>query len=319
MNELKEIKQEISGMQGNVSLKDYTTFNIGGPARSFLQAKTKEDIREGVKKAKELDLPVFILGDGSNLLVSDKGFAGLVIKIENCELKIENSLAYAQAGVEFPVIVKETIEQGLAGLEWAGGLPGTVGGAVRGNAGAFGGEVKDSIKEVEAIDSNGNLKTFTREECEFAYRSSIFKKENWIVLSVLFQLKQGDKKAMQAIAKDHMNYRKERHPLEYPNAGSIFKNCDLKLFSQELQKQFKDENVVKVDPFPVVPTAYLIAQAKLQGLQVGDAQVSEKHPNYMVNRGSATSNDVLELIEKVKKAVKEKFSIDLEVEVQYVE
>ncbi|MCH8986906.1 hypothetical protein IIA94_01920 [Patescibacteria group bacterium] len=169
------------------------------------------------------------------------------------------------------------------------------------------------------VQAHGNLKTFTREECEFAYRSSIFKKENWIVLSVLFQLKQGDKKAIQAIAKDHMNYRKERHPLEYPNAGSIFKNCDLKLFSQELQKQFKDENVVKVDPFPVVPTAYLIAQAKLQGLQVGDAQVSEKHPNYMVNRGSATSNDVLELIEKVKKAVKEKFSIDLEVEVQYVE
>ena len=309
----------MTSVQENVPLKDYTTFNIGGPAKYFFIAKTKEDIQEGVKKAKELNLPVFILGDGSNLLVSDKGFSGFVIKIENCELKIENSLAYAEAGVEFPTIVKETTERGLAGLEWAGGLPGTVGGAVRGNAGAFGGEVKDSIKEVQAIDSNGNIKTFTREECEFAYRSSIFKKKGWIVLSAIFQLKQGHKEAIQAVAKDHIKYREERHPLEYPNAGSIFKNCDLKLFSEELQKQFEDADIVKVDPFPVVPTAYLIAKAKLQGLQVGDAQVSERHPNYIVNRGQATSKDVLGLIEKVKQAVKEKFFIDLEVEVQYVD
>ena len=319
MNECREIKQELAGVQENVSLKEYTTFNIGGSARCFLQAKTKEDIQEGVKKAKELNLPIFLLGDGSNLLVSDKGFNGFVIYIQNTNYEIRDTELYAEAGVEFPTIVKETIEQGLAGLEWAGGLPGTVGGAVRGNAGAFGGEVKDSIKEVEAIDSSGNLKTFTREECEFAYRSSIFKKEDWIVLSTTFQLKQGDKETIQAVAKDHIKYRKERHPLEYPNAGSIFKNCDLKLFSEEMQHQFEKEDIIKVDPFPVVPTAYLIAQAQLQGLQVGDAQVSEKHPNYMVNRGSATAKDVLELIEKVKKAIKEKFSIDLEVEVQYVE
>jgi len=300
-------------------LAPYTTFNIGGEARYFLQAKTKEDIQEGIKKAKELNLPIFLLGDGSNLLVSDKGFNGFVIHTQNTNYEIRDTELYAESGVEFPTIVKETIERGLAGLEWAGGLPGTVGGGVRGNAGAFGGEVKDSIKEVEAIDSNGNLKTFTKEECQFAYRSSIFKKEDWIVLSATFRLQQGDKEAILTTAKDHINYREERHPLEYPNAGSIFKNCDVKLFSEELQKQFEKEGIVKIDPFPVIPTAYLIAQAQLQGLQVGDAQVSEKHPNYIVNRGAATSEDVLELIEKVKKAVKEKYSIDLEVEVQYVE
>ena len=297
----------------NVPLKNYTTFQIGGAARYFFVAKTKEDIQQALQAAKKFRLPTFILAGGSNLLISERGFSGLVIKIENCKLKIENLQVYAEAGVDLPLLVKETGKLGLAGLEWAGGLPGSVGGAVRGNAGAFRGEIKDVIEEVEAIDEEGNTRIFTREQCEFSYRSSVFKQKNMIVVSARFHLAKGDKRMIQRIAREHVTYRQERHPLEYPNAGSIFKNCDLEIFSAKMKEDMKD--VVKVDPFPVVPTAYLIASAELKGMRVGDAEVSEKHPNYIVNYGNASSQDVITLIKQVKERIREKFGIELEKEI----
>ncbi len=303
--------------QANVLLAPYTTFHIGGPAKFLFTAHTKEDIREAVKAAQKVKLPFFILAGGSNLLISDQDFPGLVIHVQNTRYKIQDTNLYAEAGVQFPAIVEETGERGLAGLEWAGGLPGTVGGAIRGNAGAFKGEVKDNIIEVEALDQNGNIKRVSRRQCQFSYRSSIFKKKDWVVLSATFALQKGDRAAIQGVAQDHIRYRQERHPLEYPNAGSIFKNVDLKKLPKQFHKEV--EQVVKIDPFPVVPTAYLIAQAGLKGLRVGDAQVSEKHPNYIVNLGHAKSKDVLLLIEKVKQRIKEKYKINLEMEVEYVE
>ena len=296
-------------------LKNHTTFRIGGPAKYFFVAKTSGNIAKAVAAARRLKIPFFILGTGSNVLAPDKGFSGLVIKIENCKLKIENLSAWAEAGVSLSTLVKETGKLGLAGLEWAGGLPGTVGGAVRGNAGAFGGEIKDSIVQVEAIDERGKRGTFSLKECQFGYRSSIFKEKNFIVLSAAFKLEKGNKKEIQAAARNHIRYRKERHPLEYPNAGSIFKNCDLVKVPKALRKEMKD--VIKVDPFPVIPTAALIARAKLQGLRVRDAQVSEKHPNYMVNLGNARAKDVIRLIADVKKRIKKKFGVDLEEEISF--
>src|SRR3989338_2312785 len=302
----------LPGLKTNVSLAQHTTFRIGGPAKYFFAAKTTSDVIKAIRTAKKLKLPFFVLGQGSNLLVSDKGFNGLVVKIQNSKFKIQNSRLYAEAGISFSVLVYETGKRGLAGLEWAGGLPGTLGGAVRGNAGAFGGETKDSVVEVEAFDHEGRRRKFSGRECQFAYRSSIFKKKGYIVLAATMQLRKGSKAKIQAVAKEHMRYRKERHPLEYPSAGSIFKNCDLKKPPATVQVQFKD--VIKTDPFPVIPAAALIARAKLQGMRVGDAEISEKHPNYIVNRGNATANDVLELIARVKKEIKNKFSIDLEEE-----
>ncbi len=300
----------------NVPLASYTTFKIGGRARYFFIAQKTKDIVDAVEAAKSLQVPFFVLAGGSNVLLADKGFSGLVIYIQNTTYKIQGTKLYAEAGVDFPVIVKETGKKGLAGLEWAGGLPGSVGGAVRGNAGAFGGEVKDNILSVVALDTKGNVKVLSRKQCRFSYRDSMFKEKNWIVFSATFQLKKGNKKEIQSAAQDHIQYRKERHPLEYPNAGSIFKNCDFKKFSRKLKKEL--QHVVKVDPFPVVPTAYLISEAGLKGLRVGKAEVSRKHPNYMVNLGGASSKDVLRLIEKVKKSIKKKFSVSLEQEVQYI-
>ncbi|MDA1337457.1 MAG: UDP-N-acetylmuramate dehydrogenase [bacterium] len=306
----------LPGTRRNVSLAPYTTFKIGGEATYFYIAKSSEDIIYALTVARSLELPFFILAGGSNLLVSDKGFYGLVIKTENCKLKIENSFVYAEAGALMETLVKETGKKGLAGFEWAGGLPGSVGGAVRGNAGAFGGEIKDTIVSATVVDEKGKKKILTQKQCKFSYRNSQMKQKNWTILSSTFHLKKGNKKNIQAEAQEHIQYRKERHPLEYPNAGSMFKNCDVQKFSKKLQKELQD--VVKQDPFPVVPTAYLLAEAKLKGCSVGKAEVSTKHPNYIVNKGGATAKDVARLVEKIKKVIKKKFSIDLEQEVQSV-
>ena len=315
MDEFAALKKQIPGVRRNVSLKNHTTFRIGGPAKYFFAAKTSEQIVKAVQAARSLKLPFFVLSGGSNVLMPDKGFSGLVIKIQNTKYKVRDTKVWAEAGVPMATLVRETGKRGLQGLEWAGGLPGTLGGAVRGNAGAFGGETKDSVVEVEALDHEGKRRKFSGRECQFAYRSSIFKKKGYIVLVATMQLRKGNKEKIQAVAKEHMRYRKERHPLEYPSAGSIFKNCDLKETPETIQVQFKD--VIKTDPFPVIPAAALIARAKLQRMRVGDAEISEKHPNYIVNLGNATANDVLQLIARVEKKIKNKFSIDLEEEITF--
>tara|TARA_Y100000310_G_C20696769_1_gene826257 strand:- start:3706 stop:4653 length:948 start_codon:yes stop_codon:yes gene_type:complete len=312
----RNILKLLEGTRRNVPLAPYTTFKIGGPARYFFAAKSTKDILRATKLAKSYKLPLFVLAGGSNVLLADKGFSGLVVFMQNTQFEFQGTKLQVAAGVDFSVIVKEAGKRGLAGLEWAGGLPGSVGGAVRGNAGAFGGEVKDNLIAAEVLSKRGNVRWLDDKQCQFSYRTSVFKKKNWIVVSATFQLKKGNKKKIQSAAQDHIRYRKERHPLEYPNAGSIFKNCDLKKFSAKLQKEV--QHAVKVDPFPVVPAAYLISEAQLKGLRAGKAQVSKKHPNYIVNLGGASAADVLFLIEKVKKAVKKKFSVELEQEVQFV-
>lgn len=213
-------------------------------------------------------------------------------------------------------LVNSSVKKGLAGLEWAGGLPGTFGGAVRGNAGAFGGEIKDSILEVEALDSNLKLRKLSNKQCRFSYRSSIFKEKNWIILSVKIKLKKGVKKDLESLANSHIEYRKEKHPLEYPNAGSVFKNVNFRETSPKIQKLFLDK--VKKDPFEIIPSAWFIIGAGLVGKKIGRAQISKKHSNYIVNIGKATSKDVLSLISLAKKKIKKIYGVDLETEVQII-
>ena len=301
----------------NVPLAPYTTFKIGGKAAYFFTARTAKDIIQAVGIAKELRIPFFILGGGSNLVVSDKGFHGLVIKIQNTKYKIRDTRVFAEAGVSMATLVRETGKKGLSGFEWAGGLPGSVGGAIRGNAGAFKGEIKDSILWVIALDAKGKERLFSKRECKFSYRSSLFKEKGLVILSAAFVLKKGSKLTIQAVAADHVTYRKERHPLEHPNAGSVFKNCNLKKFSLAWRKKVKLG--VKVDPFPVVPTAYLNDQAGLKGMRQNNIQISIKHPNYMVNLGRGKAKDVILLVQKVKKIIKKKFGVELEQEIEYVE
>lgn len=314
----RALKKELPQVQENILLKNHTTFAIGGPAKYFLEVTGQEEFIIALKVAKKLSIPFFILGGGSNLLVSDKGFLGLVIKVENKKITaISDTIIQAEAGAGLGDVVDVSIEHSLEGLEWAGGLPGTFGGAIRGNAGAFGGEIKDAILNVAALDNNLELKNLSNAECGFSYRSSIFKRENWIVLSASVQFKKQDKEKLKEIANSRRSYRKEKHPLEYPNAGSVFKNVDVKDIPEKFQALFADK--IKKDPFPIVPSAWFIIGAELTGKKIGQAQISEKHSNYIVNTGGAKAQDVLELIKVVKVAVKQKYGIELEQEIQYLE
>jgi UDP-N-acetylmuramate dehydrogenase len=252
--------------QRNISLAKYTTFRIGGRARYFFVAKTKNDLISAIKKAQKLKLPFFVLGGGSNLLVSDKGFNGLVIK-------------YGQP-LSFYV---------SKGLEWAAGIPGTIQGAVYGNAGAFGKSMEDVIEEVVVFDTKtGKLKN---KDCQFSYRHSIFKKKkNLIIVSVKIKKKKSNPQKI----KQYFEYKKKTQPLNLPSTGSIFKNP-------------KGSSA-----------AELIEKCGLKGKKIGKAKISEKHANFIVNLGGARAEDVKKLINLAKKLVKKKFGVVLKEEIRYL-
>ncbi len=306
--------------QKDTNLSGYSNYRIGGPAKFFFEAKNAEETTAAVELAKDRGLGFFVLGGGTNLLVSESGFDGLVLKPKISFLEADGEFIRAGAGVLMSDLLDFAAHSGLSGLEWAGGLPGTFGGAIRGNAGAFGGEIKDVVAAVESFDAK-NLKRITRKnsDCNFAYRSSIFKEKSGeeIVLSATLALRKGDPKKIAAAVQEKINYRLARHPMEYPNIGSIFKNVDLKKVPQKLHSQLA--KVIKVDPFPVVPTAYLISETGLKGVSFGGAMVSPKHPNFIVNVLDATFSDVIQLMDLVKTKVDKKFGIKLEEEVQLLQ
>lgn len=300
-----------------VPLAEHSNYRIGGPARFFCEAANEEDIRCAVLFAREQHAPLFVMGGGTNLLIADEGFKGLVLKPTAMQLGVDGQTMTVGAGMMVGDMLKYTIEHSLSGLEWAGGLPGTVGGAIRGNAGAFRGEIKDRIVSVESFDVE-TLETIRRgnAECKFGYRSSIFKEKNGreIILRATLNMDKGDAQQIAAGVQEKINYRLERHPMEYPNIGSTFKNVDLELVPKIWRDAFA--KVIKVDPFPVVPTAFLISEAGLRGTQQGGAMVSPKHPNFIVNLGGATAANVKFLIATVKEKVFEKYAIRLEEEIQ---
>jgi len=279
-----------------VPLAPHTTFHIGGPAKYFYEAKSTEDIVKAVKTARELDIPYFILGGGSNILVSDRSFEGLVIKIQNTKYKIQNTKILADAGVKLSKLVDLALKNNLSGLEWAAGIPGTIGGAVRGNAGAFGSSMSDTIKLIKIL-SNGDIKQLSKEEAEFGYRDSIFKHNKDIILSVELQLKKDDKNEIKKRVKKYLTHRKKTQPIEEYSAGCIFKNIRTKLNK---------------------PAAQLIEEADLKGKQIGGAMVSKKHANFIINTGKAKAEDVVILIGLIKAKIRNKFGIQLQEEIEYI-
>lgn len=301
------------------SLKDLTTFQINTKARFYCLVKNQADLEEALKFASQKKLPYFVLAGGSNLIIADTGFPGLVIKINFTSWRVDGTKLAAGAGVMVEELVVETSEEGLAGLEWAGGLPGTIGGAVRGNAGAFGGEMKDIVTEVRSMKLEaGRMRETLRnnKQCQFDYRTSIFKRNKEIILEVKFQLRRGDPAVIQKMAQDHRQYRQQKHPMGLPSAGSTFKNILLKNVNPEIAKLFSDS--VKTDPIPVIPAAKVLAEAGLIGYTIGGAQVSLVHPNYIVNLSNAKASDIIAIINHEVKTVKEKFGLALEVEPQLI-
>ena len=315
--------------QRNISLSKYSSYKIGGPAKYFFKAKNIEDIIKAIKKwrgfasyrNKASCTGLFILGGGTNILFDDDGFNGLVIKPDIKFIKRDGNTLMVGAGTPLTPLLNYSIIKNLSGFEWAAGIPGTVGGAVRCNAGAFGGEMKDVIVEVYILDiskSKPRIKKRSRSACCFGYRSSIFKKQPFgktgeIITYVVLKLKDGNRKSIKKIIKRNIDYRQKHHPLEYPSAGSIFENTDVKKLNKNLKKRFI--SVIKSDPFPVIPAAYLISKAGLRGISYGGAMISLKHPNFIVNVSNATAHDVKNLIKLVKKEVYKEFKIKLKEEI----
>lgn len=274
----------------NEILANYSTFKIGGPARYFIIAKSKEEILEAIGFAKQKNLPYFVLGGGSNILFRDEGYDGVVIKIENCELEIENSLIKANAGISFAQLILKSIEAGLAGLEWGIGIPGTIGGCVAGNCGAYGHDISESVEKVITLN-----REYLKKECGFSYRRSKFKnsENKEIILEIELKLKNGNMEKSKEEIKEIIEKRKGKIP-PYPSIGCIFKN-----------------------PKPLIARE-LIEQCGLKGKQIGGARISEQHANFIVNIGHAASEDVLALINLCKEKVKEKFGVNLEEEIVMV-
>lgn len=272
----------------------HTTFRVGGPADFFVTPKAKEEVRDVIRICKEAGMPYYIIGNGSNLLVSDAGYRGVIVQIykEMNEVKVEGDLVKAQAGALLSGIAAKALGAELSGFEFASGIPGTIGGACVMNAGAYGGEMKDVLESVTVLTGEGKIIELGRNELELGYRTSVIAKKGYIVLGAVLKLERGDGEKIKTYMDELKEKRVTKQPLEYPSAGSTFKR----------------------------PEGYfagkLIEDAGLRGFQVGGAQVSEKHCGFVINRNHATAADIMELMRQVQIRVKENSGVDLEPEVK---
>lgn len=310
-------------IEKNKILAPLTNFKIGGKALYFITLNSLIDLEEFLELKAKFDLPIFILGGGTNILFNK--FDGFVIRTNFKEFDIiEENKSEVIIKIGANLLVSEVLEKlvnlSLANFEWAGGLPGEIGGAIRGNAGCFGGEIKDILIGVEAFNlETGEKKYLKNKEINFDYRDSFFKRnKNWLILNGIFRFKRGNSEEIKKVIEEKINYRKEKHPIEYPNAGSIFKNIKLETASEKLKALALEKNKIKNDPFPVIPTAFVISELGLKGFQIGQAKISEKHSNFIVNLGGATFEEVYKLIDYIKKKVADEFEVLLEEEIEIV-
>lgn len=277
-------------------LAGHTTFRIGGPADCFIRIESEDQLIRVRTYLKLVGIPVFVIGNGSNLLVSDEGFRGVILQFSEAmsEIRVEGSDIIAKAGATMAGVARAALEHGLTGLEFAAGIPGTVGGGVVMNAGAYGGEMCQVVRRVTVISPEGETMELDNETMEFGYRNSSIKNSDFIVTEVLFELKEGERESIRETMNDLAARRREKQPLEYPSAGSTFKR----------------------------PEGYyagkLIMDAGLKGFQCGGARVSDKHCGFIINTGNATAKDVHDLIAEVQRQVREKFHVKLEPEVLFL-
>lgn len=275
-------------------MKSHTTFRVGGPAAYFVTPQTAEEVAKVIEACIQENVPYYIVGNGSNLLVSDKGYEGVIIQIykQMNQVEVEGTQIRAQAGALLSMIAKRALDAALTGFEFAAGIPGTLGGACVMNAGAYGGEMKDVLQSITVLTDKGEVKVLAKEELELGYRTSVIAKKGYIVLEAVIELQKGEKEAIQAVMDELKEKRITKQPLEYPSAGSTFKR----------------------------PEGYfagkLIQDAGLRGFQVGGAQVSEKHCGFVINKNQATASDVMNLMNQVSDKVYEAFGVRLEPEVK---
>lgn len=284
-------------VEENVPMSKYTSFKTGGNADLLIIPASVDSLSQIIKKCKELNIKPFVMGNGSNLLVTDSGYKGVIIKIgsnlSSMKLLDENTIE-CESGVMMKALCNFALDNSLSGLEFAFGIPGNLGGAVYMNAGAYGGEMKDVLYSCTHIDSDGNIGTLTKDQLDLGYRRSAYTDNGYTIISATLKLQKGDKTEIREAMNDKLRRRKEKQPLEFPSAGSTFKR----------------------------PEGYfagaLIEDCQLKGYTIGGAQVSEKHAGFVINRGGATSTDILNLIKHIQDTVFEKHGVKLETEVKII-
>jgi UDP-N-acetylmuramate dehydrogenase len=299
--ELKRLPEDIKGeILYAAPMSEYTSFRVGGPVDYLLFPADLEDLQTALKWCRQERVPYFILGNGTNLLVRDGGIRGMAISLSRGfrgiqEVKSGNgeSVIYGEGGEPLGRLLEFFCERNLTGLEWAAGIPGSLGGALCMNAGAFGGEIKDDLFSLRLMDGEGNVGEKGREDLKFSYRSLELPK-GWVILGGGFRLKSGNSQAIRARMEEFLQMRKVKQPLNLPSAGSVFKNP------------------------PRVAAGKLIEQLGLKGTRIRDAQISEKHANFIVNRGQARAKDILTLVEWVREKVSQEKGVRLEMEIQVV-
>ena len=298
LSDLKKVIPE-ENIKINEPMSKHKSFKTGGPAEIYIIGKTLEQIQEVLKYSNQNNIQLYIIGNGSNLLISDEGIKGIVLKIAVDNIETLESdfgvLVKAGAGVKIMALAQILKKDGITGFEELAGIPGTMGGANYMNAGAYGKELKDIIVSTKAINKEtGEIETLKNEEQELKYRSSIFKNRKYIIIETMLNLQKGIPEKIERKMNDFLNQRKEKQPIEYPSAGSTFK---------------RGEKFI---------TAKLIDECGLKGYQIGGAQISEKHAGFIINKNNATSKDILDLIQYTKKKVFEKFGVQIEEEVEII-
>ena len=286
---------DINDIKIDEKLSEYVNFKVGGPADILLIPNSKEQVIKSIKICKENNIPFYLIGNGSNILVRDGGFRGVVLSLKNVKnIYVDGEKIEAECGVMLKEVSDKAIENSLTGFEFACGIPGTIGGAVFMNAGAYDGEIAHVIESAEIIDEECNIVRLSNKDLDFGYRSSIVMKKGYTVLSAVFKLEKGQVKTIKELVDDLTNKRESKQPLEYPSAGSTFKR----------------------------PTGYfagkLIQDAGLKGYSIGGAAVSEKHSGFVINKGNATAKDITDLIKYIQDEVKRQFGVELHPEVRII-
>ncbi|MEP7162250.1 MAG: UDP-N-acetylmuramate dehydrogenase [Candidatus Moraniibacteriota bacterium] len=304
-------------IQRHIPLAPYSTFQIGGPADFFVGVTTAGELTEALEYAKENNFPVFVFSGGSNILFADRGFRGLVVKLVNKTIHLTGNQIFVDAGAELMEVVHLACEHELSGMERLAGIPGSLGGAIRGNAGAFGMEIKGVVSTVKAYDrKTGQLREFHRDDCGFSYRSSRFKESpELVILSAVLTLQSGNREELLQVFNDTLAKREAKHPQKAKCAGSFFMNP--KVENTELLKEFERDNGMSTRDGKL-PAGWLIDHVGLRGKKIGGAQISNQHPNYFVNTGDARAEDVVMLASIAKERVRAELGVQLREEVQYV-
>ena len=299
-------------------LAKHVNYRLGGPAEWVIEVKTLEELKWTVDLMQEYSFPYVILGGGSNTLVSDNGYKGVVIKIGLRNFEIEGNTVAADAGVISASLARATANAGLAGFTWAISLPGTIGGAVRGNAGCFGGEIRDALIHATIL-RDGEIVELANADLKFGYRDSIIKHNQDTVLQATFKLEKGDAEKLKAELAETLASRKDTQPLYAGSAGCIFKNYEV---ADQAEMDALNEKLIipqAMQKAMRISSGWLIEQMGLKGLEIGGAKISMEHGNFIINSEQATASDVLAIINHVKEEAKKRFDIEMEEEVQYIE